>query len=90
MASCSSCHIAIEPFEEEKKSEVQPWSKEEPFTQESRPSCPAKEAMTNCLYTAQGMFVCQKPVDGVKESVPNSEMAKWVEYGVAKTASPWS
>ena len=52
--------------------------------------CPSKEIMTNCLYTAQGLFICQKDL-GVK-SVPNEEMANWaarLEQGVAKSAGSY-
>ena len=77
--ACTSCQIeTYENF---------PWMKEE--TKE--PKC-TKESMTNCLYTSQGMFVCQKDV-GVKNEVPNEEMARFASFaqkGVAKTAGSWA
>jgi hypothetical protein len=50
-------------------------------------ACPAKEVMTNCLYTTQGQFLCQKEV-GQDTNVPSATQQKQ-GHEVAKTASPW-
>lgn len=49
----------------------------EQFTQEEKKKCDVQESMTNCLWDAQGMFVCQKNT-GMQEIVPNREMAQRV------------
>lgn len=82
--TCTSCTPpSIEAYENF------PWLKEK-FEQEQK-GCAIKESMTSCLYTTQGVFVCQKKTD-VQEGVPNKEMASWAVHtdkGVAKQASPW-
>lgn len=92
MSTCTSCS-AVETYD---NYDWMPKPVNESFAQESlekqKPAgCAVKDSMTNCLYTAQGMFVCQKEV-GQKAVVPNSGMAEWganVQEGVSKTASPW-
>jgi hypothetical protein len=59
-----------------------PWLKEK--FEEEKKGCAVKESMTNCLYTTQGVYLCQKQTD-----VPNKEMAMMGDKGVAKYASPW-
>jgi len=55
--------------------------------------CAAKETMVNCMFTAQGMFVCQKDV-GMKDIPPNKEMANYgfqrLQKDIGKSAAPWS
>lgn len=92
--SCTSCSAHIETYD---NYDWMPKPVSESFAQESlekpKPTgCAVKDSMTNCLYTAQGMFVCQKEV-GQKPTVPNSTMSEWgtnVQPGLSKTASPWS
>ena len=79
--TCTSCTApTVEAYENF------PWLKEK-FT-EQKTGCSVKESMTNCLYTTQGVFVCQK-----QTGVPNKEMAMWAfntDKGVAKQAAPLS
>lgn len=78
--SCTSCQMNIETYENF------PWMSEK----KEEKNC-TKESMTNCLYTTQGVYVCQKEV-GPKNEVSNEEMARYAfhaQKGVAKTASPW-
>ncbi len=49
----------------------------EHFEEKPSKGCDLKESMTNCIWDAQGMFVCKKET-GMKELVPNKEMAQQV------------
>lgn len=83
--SCSTCQMNVEGYENF------PWMSEQPKAAPEKPKC-AKEIMSNCLYTTQGMYLCQKKMAEAKNEVPNEEMARYAFFndkGVAKGASPW-
>lgn len=90
--TCHSCSMNIETFDNF------PWlpqgtqsQKVEKFATDAPSKSSCKEMMTDCLYTAQGMFICEK--QGAKPIVPNDEMAMLPMNGprktFASTASPW-
>ena len=85
--TCTSCSAtSIEGYENF------PWLKEKfEEKKEEKKGCAIKDSMTKCLYTTQGMFVCQKQTD-VKEGVPNKEMVSLGLHptqGIAKQAATW-
>lgn len=90
--SCSTCQMNIEGYENF------PWMSEQAQPKQAEAPAPektkcAKEIMSNCLYTTQGMYLCQKEIPEAKNEVPNEEMARYAFFsdkGVAKTASPWN
>lgn len=74
-----------------------PWMSDQAATEQQQPAKEKskcnKEIMSNCLYTTQGMYLCQKEIPEAKNEVPNEEMARYAFFndkGVAKGASPWS
>jgi hypothetical protein len=57
------------------------------------PSCPTKDMMSSCLYTAQGVFICNKENEqSVKGVANNVDMAREAIRDNAKfnNASPWT
>jgi len=41
------------------------------------PACPAKDMMSSCLYTAQGVFICNKESEQSSKGVANNvDMAR--------------
>lgn len=60
--ACTSCGI-YEHFDQQ------------PASEKSTSSCPGKDLMNNCLYTAQGTFVCNKDDGASKGTAKNTDMA---------------
>lgn len=56
--ACTSCGVGPTPGMEHYTDSPQQ------LTQKKDSSCPAKKMMNSCLYTAQGMFVCDVDVQG--------------------------
>lgn len=86
--SCQACNqnMNIETYQN------YPWMPKQSESKERfENSASCKETMTNCLFTAQGMFVCQKET-GDKPHVPNEDMARWGadQKGAAIGAAPWA
>ena len=84
--SCTSCGIppSMEMYQ---NFDQQPAHQPTNQPPQPMPKCPSKEMQQKCLYTAQGMFMCES--DQSKHLPSNEEMARNVEKGVAKTAHPW-
>lgn len=68
----------------------------EHFTEETQDkgNCPAKKMMNNCLYTTQGMFVCDVDPNGEKKVWGTSQnmdmMGEAVrDKNVFKNTAPW-
>lgn len=54
-------------------------------------SCPTKEMMNNCMYTAQGVFICNKD-DGASNGVAKNVdmMDSVMDHQLLKSIAPWS
>ena len=56
------------------------------------PACPAKDMMSSCLYTAQGVFICNKESEQSTKGVANNvDMSRQVLRDNVRfnNASPW-
>lgn len=84
--ACTSCG-GVEFFTQDPKYQT----KQEMYTP-SAPACPAKDMMSSCLYTAQGVFICNKGSEQSAKGVANNvDMSRQVLRDNVKfnNASPW-